>query len=63
MMVMRIVVLSPQQQQQLHWVAHFSSFSPTGVFSSPPQQGHISEGKSVATLSVSSLVYSQNPKP
>lgn len=41
---MRIVVLSPQQQQQLHWVAHFSSFSPTGVFSSPPQQGHISEG-------------------
>jgi hypothetical protein len=40
---MRIVVLSPQQQQ-LQWVAHFSSFSPTGVFSSPPQQGHISEG-------------------
>jgi len=61
MMVMRIVVLSPHQQQ-LQWVAHFSSFSPTGVFSSPPQQGHISEGKSVvATLSVSSLVYSQNP--
>jgi hypothetical protein len=43
MMVMRIVVLSPHQQQ-LQWVAHFSSFSPTGVFSSPPQQGHISEG-------------------
>ncbi|KAH9533577.1 hypothetical protein CY35_18G059900 [Sphagnum magellanicum] len=42
MMVMRIVVLSPQQQ--LQWVSHFSSFSPTGVFSSPPHQGHISEG-------------------
>jgi hypothetical protein len=48
MMVMRIVVLSPQQQQQLQWVAHFSSFSPTGVFSSAPQQRHISEGKNVA---------------